>query len=213
MVVAQRQLIAWCEKKIEVVRLETDELQAAAEHAKKMKWKSGTLESQYRKSVKLVEYYEKIKAALLAGYYIVPNFPIEIFAIRKKYGRRPKGHSTQYWGSHQQDAMELPAGEGEYKNPVPIVERIASTTDNKAESYPTDWDEMVFPITMSKAPIMEATSTAMGLKVFDQIGVMPATRRKKEDPVIIGQIFHKSGAYTSKTVSFMIAWHLNTNML
>lgn len=212
MVVAQKQLIAWCEKKIEVVNSETEDLRAAAEHAKLMKWKSATLENQHRKSIKLGEYYEKIRSALLAGYYIVPNFPIQMFAIRKKWGRQPKGHSNRFHDSHEQKAMELPVGAGEYKNPFPVVERISNPAGIPDASYPSEWDEMEFPITMSKAPIMEATTTAMHLKVFDQIGVMPATR-KKEDPVIIGQIFHKTGPYSLKTVSFMIAWHLNTNII
>jgi hypothetical protein len=177
-------------------------------------WKSGTLENQYRKSVKLGEYYEKIKGALLAGYYIVPNFPIQMFAIRSKRGRKPKGYSTNYWTSHEQKANELPSGEGDYQNPFPLRYRNSEKVGDKYETmnYPTEWDNMEFPITMAKAPIMEAATTALGLKIFDQIGVMPATR-KKEDPVIIGQIFHKRGPGSVKRVSFMIAWHLNTNML
>jgi hypothetical protein len=64
---------------------------------------------------------------------------------------------------------------------------------------------------MAKPEIMNATAAAMRMKIFDQIGVMPHTR-KKEDPVIIGQIIRKVG-YTKHTVSFMIAWHLNTNVI
>jgi hypothetical protein len=57
---------------------------------------------------------------------------------------------------------------------------------------------------------MQATSRAMALEIFDEIGVFPPT--KKEDPVIIGRVNlnHKG---MKRTVSFMIAWHLNTNQI
>lgn len=83
----------------------------------------------------------------------------------------------------------------------------------ETESYPTEWDQFEFPINMAKPKIMSVTQTTLALKVFDRIGVMPSVRRKKEDPVIIGQIIHKRGPASTQIVSFMIAWHLNTNML
>lgn len=217
MVNAQQQLITWCDSKLMYLKNESNDLLGAYEHAKKAKWKSGTLYSQYNKSLKKISYYEKVKAALLEGYYIVPNFPIQMFAIKTK-SKIVKGHSWSYWdGNFSQSAQELNIGSGEYKNPVPIIERHSSIWDKekametkKAESFPVDWDEMEFPITMAKPKIMEATSRAMALKIFDRIGIMPATRN--DDPVIIGQIFRKNG-YIEKTVSFMIAWHLDTNIL
>jgi len=216
MVDAQTHLMNWCDKKIEACTLESQELKEATEHAKKMKWKFSTLQSQYYKAEKRVQYYTKIKEALLHGYYIVPNFPIQMFAIRTDK-EKPKGHSWSYWGDFEQEAKELPIGQAEYKNPFPCIERINSVYDNvtkeeitKAESYPLWWENLEFPITMAKPIIMQATTRAMALKIFDQIGIMPAY--KKEDPVIIGQIINKNG-YTTKTVSFMIAWHLNTNVI
>ena len=215
MVASQQQLISWCDKKIVACRAESNELGEAVEHAKKNKWKSGTLQTQHQRAVKRVEYYEKIKAALEMGYYIVPNFPIEMFAIRKQYNRKPKGYSSSQWDSHQQKQAELPAGEGEYKNPYPLVmrerEQLADGKYHTA-SYPTEWDQFEFPINMAKPQIMSVTQTALALKVFDRVGVMPSVRKKKEDPVIIGQIVHKQPG-SEKVVSFMIAWHLNTNVL
>lgn len=216
MVASQQQLIAWCEKKIVATREESEELGEAVDHAKKNKWKSGTLQTQHNRSVKRVEYYEKIKLALEAGFYIVPNFPIEMFAIRKQHNRKPKGYSASQWGSHQQNQAELPAGEGEYKNPYPLVvrerEQLADGKIHTA-SYPTDWDDLEFPLNMAKPQIMSVTQTALAIKIFDRVGVMPSVRKKKEDPVIIGQIVHKGAGRSEKIVSFMIAWHLNTNVL
>jgi hypothetical protein len=214
MINAQQQLITWCDLKLSSLRHESDELKLSYEHARKMHWKHTTLQNQYNKSVKRIQYYEKMKAAMLQGYYIVPNFPIQMFAIKTK-GRLLAMDTNSYWGDKTQSEQELPIGEGEYKNPFPIVERKVGRSENGKEiekpfSYASDWDEFEFPITMAKPKIMEATSYAMALKIFDRIGIMPAA--KKEDPVIIGQIINKNG-YRDKVVSFMIAWHLNTNVL
>lgn len=216
MVASQQQLISWCDKKIVLANSESAELWEAVEHAKKNKWKSTTLQTQHNRAVKRVEYYQKIKSALEAGYYIVPNFPIEMFAIRKQHGRKPKGWSNSKWGSHQQKAAELPAGAGEYKNPFPFVVRESKQLPDgkwENESYPTEWDAFEFPINMAKPQIMSVTQTALTMKIFDRVGVMPSVRKKKEDPVIIGQIIHKGAGNSEKVVSFMIAWHLNTNVL
>lgn len=216
MVAAQQQLITWCESKILSINAEAKELYDAVEHAKRSKWKHSTLANQYNRSIRRLTFYQKMKAALLEGYYIVPNFPIQMFAIRTTK-QCPKGHSWNYWGIHEQDAQALKINEGEYKNPRPLVDRISelrhtttNTVTRKSESYPVGWDDLEFPITMAKPEIMQATSRAMALKVFDQIGVFPPT--KNDDPVILGQIILKEG-YRSKTISFMIAWHLNTNVL
>jgi hypothetical protein len=212
MIASQEQLIIWAERKIVLVRQEETELSEAYEHAKKLKWKSGTLHTQHLKAVKRREFYEKILEALKQGYYIVPNFPIQMFAIKRRGRGRPSSWSPNYHDDHEQEAQAIPVGEGEYKNPFPFVSRYRDDSGNKVitSSRAEDWDDMEFPVTMAKPTIMRATSAAMERKIFDRIGVMPATR--KEDPVIIGQIIRKDGNNT-KVVSFMIAWHLNTNVL
>lgn len=220
MVGAQKQLISWCDAKVASIRNESEELRLATEHAKAAKWKHSTLQSQYNKSLKRIEYYEKIKAALEHGFYIVPNFPIQMFAIRKGGHKDPKGfeRDSASWGrrNFEQNAQELPEGDGVYRNPFPIVVREEKRkTDGTlvVESYPRAWDDFEFPINMAKPQIMSVTQTALALKIFDRVGVMPSVKKKKEDPVIIGQIINKIGPYSERIVSFMIAWHLNTNVL
>lgn len=211
MVTAQHDLIEWCDKKIAFVQSECKELYDAYERAKKMKWKDKPLYNLHRSALQRLNYYQKVKGALEAGYYIVPNFPIQMFAIRTK-SKLEDSHVYHYWSDHQQDAQQLPANEGEYKNPFPVIGRSTREVDGKTlrEDMIEGWDEFEFPLTMAKPITMDATSRAMALKIFDQLGVLPPTR--KEDPVIIGQIKLKKG-YTTKLVSFMIAWHLNTNMI
>lgn len=208
---AQQHLIVWCDLKIASLVSQAAELHEATEHAKLMKWKSSTLERQHDRCVRRISYYSKVKAALLAGYYIIPNFPITLFAIRT-HKKNPTGQSTSYWARVEQGAKELPINEGEYRNPNPLVEDRNWKDGDRSGVVRTakEWDDIEFPITMAKPEIMKATSKAMELRIFDRVGIMPAS--KNDDPVIIGQIFHKSGG-REKVVSFMIAWHLNTNVL
>jgi hypothetical protein len=213
MIVAQQQLITWCDGKIQVIRVESAELKEAFEHAKEMKWKYTALQKQYNKSIQRISYYEKIKEALLAGYYIVPNFDVEIFAIRTKRERPLRFLSTSQWETNraEQPAHDVALGEGDYVNNRPIIFE-QKIEDNKKEFWAEKWQDIEFPVTMAKPMIMEATTQAMKQKIFDRFGVFPSTR-KKTDPVIIGQIVHKESNYKDRIVSFMIAWHINTNVI
>lgn len=212
MVQSQFQLIDWCANKISGLKAESKELEEAYEYAKYMGWKYETLQRQFNKSVKAVLFYEKLKSALDAGYYIIPNFPVTLFAVRTEK-ETPKQKVLSYWADHFQNPQELAENKGEYRNPFPLVKRRTDKlADGKERTYSYDpqWDDIEFPVTMAKPAIMEATTRAMALKIFDQFGIMPPTRN--DDPVIIGQIIRKNG-YQTKMVSFMIAWHLNTNVL
>jgi hypothetical protein len=214
MVRSQQELIVWCEKKISVCQYECRETYDAYERAKKMKWKDAPLRNLWRSASQRLAYYEKVKAALEAGYYIVPNFDIQFFAIRTNDKTPKGGWLVGGWNTdHKQKAKELPIGQGEYQNPFPLIDKRHGD-DGKGNKWvshkPESWDTMEFPIMMAKPDVMEATSRALSLKIFDRIGVYP--KYKKEDPVIIGQIFRKDGT-KEKIVSFMIAWHLNTNMI
>lgn len=214
MVKAQQRLIAWCLMKEKVVAEEVDEMQQAYESAKEKKWSWKPLYKQWHRNVKRLEYYQKVRAALEAGFYIVPNFPIDLFAIRtgKKVNTNYIGHFSY---DHEQTHQELTVGEGEYKNPFPLVDRFkAQISDGKtiraSYSHAVDWADIEFPIAMAKPNIMEATDRAMALKIFDRIGIMPHTR--KEDPCIIGQVLRREGS-SLKICSFMIAWYLDTRMI
>lgn len=209
---SQEALIAWCNKKIIAVTDEADELRLAYEHAKKNKWQTATLNRHYNLALKRQQYYIKIQTALVQGYYIVPNFPIQMFVIRTRKDR-PKGQwkkNEYYINSATADVLEL--GTGEYHNPEVMVEKHHTWNAEKNQYDLThvtadEFAETEFPINMAKPSIMDATSRAMAKKIFDQIGVLPSFR-KNQDPLIIGQILGHN-----KIVSFMIAWHLNTDVI
>lgn len=213
MLSSQAHLVEWCDKKLAALEFDVQELKGATEHAKKNKWKWQVHERHWKLAEKRLSFYQKVKAALIAGYYIVPNFPVQMFAIKTKRNYPNRQTSNVYWSDKKQDPQELKIGDGIYQNPFPIVERISKTDEHDTLSYATEWDEMEFPVSMAKPDIMEATTRAMALKIFDEIGVFPDYKRERgEDPVIIGRIIRKTN-YSKKVVSFMIAWHLNTNQI
>ncbi len=213
-------LIEWCRHKIEAVFAESAELKAAYEHALAQKWKTSVLKRHWQMADKRLNYYQKILAALEQGYYIVPNFPITVFALRTDRNK-PRGTADVYhWETFEQkSASPLPQGEGEYQNPFPVIYERNIPEKNKEGVmvpkkyyFPKEWDDLEFPISMAKPQIMQTTTRAMALKLFDEIGILPKAQAK-EDPLIVGRINLKTGPYTNKTVTFILGWHLNTRDL
>jgi len=221
---SQTLLIQWCETKIAAMKHDAAELAENLKIALRNKWKSSTLKRHTDLAAKRVTFYEKIKAALEAGYCIVPNFPVTLFAIRTD---REKPNRKLYIGTWKggvnltQEAKLLPAGEGDYKDPSPLVVidefngpdgKGGTTTTYRAEA--TSFDDIDFPINMAKPRIMEATERAMALKIFDEMGVLPDPH-PKQDPLIVGRILdpRQTGYGPQKFVTFIVAWHLNVRDL
>lgn len=225
MATCQEALIAWARKKTATLSADVDELQGALEHARLRKWKTSTIARHLAKTDARRLFYGKMIGALEAGYVIVPNFPVTLFAIRTDRGQPLRLMSTRWSDTHEQQSQpQLGEGEGEYKNPFPLLSSYNITaampvdphTGRKPEThqyYAAAWDEFEFPITMAKPQIMEAATNAMALKIFDQFGILP-TPYKKEDPVIVAQLVDpRSTKYNRRVVTFMIAWNLDTRTL
>lgn len=215
----QTALIEWCAQKIRGMREEINDLAAAVDSAVKHKWGASALKGQLDKAKKRIVYYGKVMSALKAGYCLIPNFPITGFAIRTKR-KIPAGQASDtWWAQFEQKPTPLPEGEGEYKNPFPLVMRDENTetlpdgkTRTKKIAYPVEWDGLEFPLSMAKPQIIEAASEAMKLHVFDALGICPPARRR--DPMIIGAIYDPTaGRFSERRVSFLIAWHLDTKVL
>lgn len=217
---ANTALIEWCNHKIDMLQREHGELNASYLHAKKCKWKFDTLERHAKLALSRVSFYEKVRSALQAGYYIVPNFPVTAFAIRTDRSKPLKMISNSRWDRMEQKMTTLPAGEGEYRNPFPDVwQRDVTNNEQKAQGktnfnyWAESWREMEFPINMSRPRIMEASSRAMALKIFDDLGVLPDPSRKA-DPVVIARIKDpRSTPYNTRHISFLIAWALDTRTI
>lgn len=228
MILANQTLIQWAKVKIESAKVEARELKEAVRIAIKSKYKASTLKRHAEKAVRRLDFYERFLTALEHGYHIVPNFPFTAFAIRTDRQFPLRIVTTDWRVSHEQKPGELPAGEGEYKNPFPIVHQkeIAPPTATKAATnqyWVEMWKDVEFPVVMAKPRIMDAADRAMALKIFDEIGILPSFTNKaggrppRGDPMILASLIvpdTKSGYYyTPRRVTFIIAWMFDTKSI
>lgn len=218
---AQRSLILWAARKIQAIKTEMAETQEQLHLHEKNKWNTAGWKKQLRRQENRAEFYRKIKAALEAGYYIVPPFPVDIFAIRTKKALPARKDST-YHDNHNQPAQILPVGEGRYVDPTPLKDTYVTqhkqhdgSTKAVTNYYATEYQEVDFPFKLARAEIRSLTDKAMSLKIFDRFGALPRTR--SPDPIICGQIMlPDKKAWTwdgGEYVNFFVAWWLDTKTL
>lgn len=215
---AQEGLKQWLTQKLASVDTDIADYQASLDQATKNKWNKRGLQKAVNQSLGLRMFYEKILAAVKAGYTIIPEFPIDLFAIRVERTYPVSERTTSSWKGGQPVPVEpceiLPEGEGEYVSNVPETTTGQYTKADGQTAYyrdSTNLQDVVFPLRAARAEVMSATAEAMARRVFDEIGICPAT--KKADPLIIGRILAPKKGYTQKSVGFLIAWHLNLNEL
>lgn len=236
MQVAQAQMVSWVDKKLEIISAERNEAWNTLETAKKNKWKAGPFKKVHDRLVDQHQFYEKLKAALEAGYTIIPNFEdIDIFAVRTA-----KEQPDRHWASQDarygkvipsdQASESPPVGEGQYVNATAeyTQRKLQAKIDDKGQpvyvqqAWATDHATVEFPFKMVKPEILVATKQAMDHFIFDDIGCVPGRRRaRRGDPMIIGRIHchphvhHKFQHRTTyeKTLSFLITWFINTRDL
>lgn len=218
---AQRSLILWAARKIQMVKNELADAQEQFRLHKEKKWSVDGWRSQILKQERRAEFYRKIKMALEAGYYIVPPFPMDIFAIRTKRSY-PERRDSTYPDNHDQLPQVLPAGEGRYVDPKPSrrsyeenQKQRDGTTKAVTHYYAREFQDVDFPFKLAKAEIREATDQAMRLGVFDQMGVLPRVRAP--DPIVCGQILYPNTRLwhnnDHKAVTFFVTWWLDTRTL
>lgn len=219
---ARGNLEEWLQQKLGAIDEESAELERAIESASSAPFDASVasaLKSQLNRATRRRAFYWKVLAAVQAGYAIIPNFPLELFAVRVTKERPTK------WEEGINRKPDLPdeepanaaAGEGEYKSPRQFVrETKTKERDSEGNEYTryfiqaTDYMDVQFPVVAARAEVLDATAEAMALKVFDQIGICPPQR--KGDPLIVGQV-RLGGRYSEKLVSFIIAWHLDLRTL
>lgn len=180
-------------------------------------------------------YLGKVKAALEAGYVMVPDMEGQILAIRVKRDRPEQGNrtsTTQFISGPTGELPDaIPAGVGEYVNPVPDSTALA-LFDNAGKQTGTrlrieDFsDELALPTQFLKPTIIQRTGEAVELKIFDEIVAVydgaQTYRRKavkggKGDPLIIVRIFDHGGGRKKfqrrATLAFLIAWFIDTSVI
>lgn len=218
---AQCKLVAWATTKIEAEKALLKDAEDRSELAKKMHQARAGYAKIVAEHREGVVFYEKVKVALEHGYCIVPNFPVEILAVRTTDVEPDYAENLNRWtNAFDVDPMRLPAGMGHYVGPltkVSTTKRTSLDKDNKPVvkkiHYTDGFRPVTFPARLAKMEILEDLSRAQKVKVFDAIGILPKVTRRPADPMLIGQIYQRLGPYSTKTISFMIAWWIDTAAL
>ena len=230
---AQASMIGWVTDKIRRERAEVAELDENYKIAQASKWRSGLLKRHLERAKARVEFFVKIKAALDAGYCIVPDFPIDLFAVRvSREGPRPNtthadAPQSQSWGPHAaapaEQVTDAPAlGVG--ANVSPRAEVVGATGEEEgsgrkwAEQWATEFRDVDFPFALARTEIVDAASRAAALKVFDEMGVMigagdnrPGRQPERNpDPLVIGRVvLPMRHGLRRHAVAFLVTWHLD----
>jgi len=214
MVPAQAELIAWCDRKVQTLTDEADELDLHQQLAVANGWKTSVVTAAQNRTARRIRFYEKVKAALQAGYLLVPDMPIDVLAVRVDRVKQPES-TVSYRHSHfAAKPQDLPVGAGRYVDET-LKHRDESytITENGKEVNKTllvsdDYDEVDFPVRAIKPIVLEATARAMALKIFDRIGNVMNTGA---DPIMLGQIIDPRRQHRYAT--FFIAWWVDTRTL
>lgn len=212
MMPAQTELLAWCDRKMVAVRAEMTDLEHNLAIAAGAGFKLQGVQASINRTVKRIIYYEKLKVAIEAGYVIVPNFPVDLFAVRVRRAKQPEKAGEYESNVNVAKPELLPAGEGRY------VDEKLFTTEEKYEGknykdepitktryHSSDYDVVDFPVTVVKPAIMEATQRAMALRLFDQMGIV--RNESGRDPIVVGQLLDPRG--NGRRVTFFVAWWLD----
>lgn len=208
----QRALAAWCDTKIDAIQRELGQWRALEDEAVLGGFKHASYSAAVRRTEKRITYYQKIKAAIEAGYLIVPNLPTTVFAVRVKRSA-PRPVESQYQRRFQATAEQLPAGTGRYVDDDLQVRsrRSRDMRDGKPVEttmyFATEYNEDIdFPLRGVHPRVLKATAQAMALRLFDEVGV--ADNRTGRDPIVLGRLLDPRGG--GRMATFFVAWWLNT---
>ncbi len=201
---AQGDIRAGLEQKLTVIEREIVQANAALNEARRNGWATGALTSARNKLVDDETYYNKILAAVEAGHTIIPEFPVEVFAVRRGEPEKRTSQTfrdaisaSETYLSHAAETDCAPAGAGEYRNPQP--QTLDNTRENKAPGaqergeprwYTTVYRSgrpvgpIVVPSNIARSTIMKAVAGVMKEKVFDQIGVCLPVQKAAKGRVI-----------------------------
>lgn len=213
---SQSALIAFCAKKSASISRELATLREELAIAERNHWGTAPIKRRLRREGKRLTFYAKIRSALKAGWYVVPNFMGDAFALRtdQKVPRRER--VLRYVGGHdfRQRSRQLAEGEGRYIRPAASYTHEGKIKDGTyqdgsakmADLYlPADLEDVEFPLEMMRPEIMDATGRAMALKVFDEM-LLARDYASCGDPMILGRILNP--VRNRPDATFFVAWAL-----
>lgn len=227
MIAGQTEMVGWVQSQIQEANIALDEAIQNVDIAARSGWGLDKWNAAERKVRKKVEYYAKILAALQSGYVIIPDFPIDVFAIRTKRSFPVAQYTTtrDQWDMSDRTnrGQALAIGEGQYVDSQPQTQTYALERNQETQSitkwrhYSSEFNDIDFPMKAVKPIILEETSKALALKIFDEVGLIPGRPRIQRrinnqrgvDPMVIGRILYARGGWNGpKAVSFLITWWL-----
>lgn len=220
---AHADMIAWSIDRQDACDSERTELEENERVARANGWDYKPFQKRIAMFRRRHAFYQKIEHALRAGYVIVPNFTMDVFAIRTD-AEAPKSNdvTSTGWispGNFTQSAKLLELGDGRYVSPEPLLHEMTSeipTTDGKGtRTQTTRWAEAFrvvnFPLALAKPALMQRTADAMESSVFDEIGVAQDARASKGDPIILGRILNPRR--NAPAITFFIGWYFDPTNL
>lgn len=210
--VAQKTVRSWCAENIRRLLMQKREADANYNQARRGHFNSKPFKAHVRRCERRIEYYLKIGRAIKLGYMIVPNFDLDLFAVRTGQRKPRKTISTYKWEAFEQTGQVLPAGKGRYVDPVPVSggygTKIKSNGEEQDTYWPTSFDEEItFPVNIIKPYVIKETQLALDRKLFDQVGTAMGRRLNRSDPIVCGRILDP--VRMEKAVTFFIAWWLD----
>lgn len=223
---SQGHLIHWVKQTLAMHRQKLRDAEANLKAAADAKVKTAPWRRHVSIAKRRIVYYDKVRQALELGYFIVPDFPINVIAVRTTRKKPTKADELVEYRHHAraEGPQELPQGEGRYVNPEKFTtsEKIEVPRGKDAEGKPKmvedtwfriwgEYAEIDFPIRLVRPEVLQAYGKAAKEKLFDSIGIMP-DNRKDRDPMIIGTIEMNEGA-KKKRVSFLVAWWIPVSSL
>jgi len=148
--------------------------------------------------------------------------PVDVFAIRTtaKNPRKNQARTTGSWGPNveRQRTNSPPLGEGDYASPDAGIARWQENEEQGDKEVTARYAEAEtfldpeFPVALVKPRVIESASRARTLRIFDEIGVLPAPRHRRgnrlggADPLIVGSVVIRHSAFSEKRLSFLIHW-------
>ena len=138
--------------------------------------------------------------------------PTRTFAVRVKRARPTRNESTTKVRPARALPDLLPAGEGRYVDDTHTDSETYPDTDykgnptEKVRYFATAFDEDVdFPLQGVMPEVLRATSRAMALRLFDQLGVVQNDGGR--DPIVVGQLLDPRGPAADDVLRRLVAQH------
>lgn len=220
---AQGRIHGWLTNKLQYIAAEITELSQALDRATHARWNKSALKRALNTQLSQQVFYQKCLAAVDAGYAIVPDFPIDVFAIRVERSEPTPYHFQGNWSYPalpDQEPDILPEGIGKYVSEQAEGRNFrrehVDDKGGKSNKYHRQttgqFQPVAFPLQVARVGLMDQAAEAMALKVFDSIGICPPRRERKADPMIIGRITIKE-KYRERHLNFLLGWCLNMEEL